>query len=41
MRVVKLCAKAGVGIKAGHKKRVFMQIYRKTASEKIFVDSSK
>jgi hypothetical protein len=35
--VVTVCAKAGIGRKAGHKNRVFMQISSKTALEKRFL----
>jgi len=38
VRAVTVCAKAGIGRKAGHKKYVFMQIFRKTGSEKKFLD---
>jgi len=38
-RAVKVCAKAGIGRKAGHKKYVFIRIFRKTASEKKFLVS--
>ncbi len=39
VRAVKVCAKAGIGRKAGHKKTVFVQIFNKTVSEKKFLDS--
>ncbi len=29
---VKVCAKAGIGRKAGHKKRIFVQIFKKKLS---------
>ena len=38
VRAVTVCAKAGIGKKAGHKKRVFMQISSKTGSEKKVLD---
>jgi len=40
-RAVEVCIKAGIGRKAGHKKRVFMQIFSKIASEKKFLDRSR
>jgi hypothetical protein len=39
VRVVKVCAKAGIGRSPGHKKNVFMQIFNKTVPEKKFLDS--
>ena len=36
VRAVTVCAKARIGRKVRHKKRVFMQIFSKIASEKIF-----
>jgi hypothetical protein len=36
-----VCAKAGIGRKAGYKKRVFIQIFSKTASGKKFLDRSR
>ena len=32
-RAVKVCAKAGIGRKVGHKKRVFVQIFKKNCLE--------
>ncbi|MHC4479133.1 MAG: hypothetical protein ACYTEL_26205 [Planctomycetota bacterium] len=40
-RAVKVCAKAGIGRKAGHKKRRFVQIFNKTVSEKEILDRPK
>jgi hypothetical protein len=37
---VKVCAKAGIGRKKGHKKGIFMHIFSKTASEKNFLGCS-
>ncbi len=38
VRAVRVFAKAGVGRKAGRKKRVFIQILSKTGAEKKFLD---
>ena len=40
-RAVKVCTKAGIGRKAGHKKRGFVQIFNKTVSEKKILDFSR
>jgi len=40
-RAVKVCAKAGIGRKAGYKKSVFVQIFNKTVSEKKILDYSR
>jgi hypothetical protein len=40
-RAVKVCAKAGIGTKAGHKKRVFVQSFGETVSEKKNLDRSR
>jgi len=36
-RAVKVCAKARIGRKVGHKKRVFVQIFRKIVSKSKFL----
>ncbi len=38
-RAVKVCTKTGIGRSPGYKKNVFMRIFRKTASERRFLDS--
>ncbi len=41
VRAVTVCAKAGIRRKEGHKKRIFLHIFSKTASEKKFLGRSK
>ena len=40
-RAVKVCAKAGIGRKAGHKKCVFPPFFNKTASKTKILDRSR
>jgi hypothetical protein len=40
-RAVKVCAKAGIGRKAGHKKYVFPPIFNKTTSKTKILDGSR
>ena len=40
-RAVKVCVKAGIGIKAGHEKRGFVQLFIETVPEKKIFDYSR
>ena len=40
-RAVKICAKAGIGRKAEHKNRGFVQIFNETVPEKKILDYSR
>ena len=41
VRVVKVCAKSGVGRKMGHKNNVFVQIHKKKMLKDQMLDSSR
>jgi hypothetical protein len=36
-RAAKVCAKAGIGRKVGHKKRIFVQIFKKMSRNREFL----